>query len=292
MPNYPPPPQEYAQLRAIDGREGAEVMRAQFHAHRFAPHAHDTWAFGAVVAGAKDNAPGPIGGNIVRTGEITVLRPGQVHAGRAVGGGLCRYVMIYVPDEMLRRLAEASDCRDPDFSQRAITDGPMVDRMAGFVEATLNAQSAAPPIDPDVGIELETIIAELLLRHGRPGCPEDRAVRTNPDLRLRRARDLLHSQLDRPVTLRRLADEIGLSPYHLCRRFAEVYGLPPHRYHLVLRLRLAKNLIKAGGQLADIAQATGFADQSHLGRHFKECFGFSPGGLLWHRRSERPEHPQ
>jgi AraC-like DNA-binding protein len=43
------------------------------------------------------------------------------------------------------------------------------------------------------------------------------------------------------------------------------------------RLQRARLMIGAGGTLADIAIATGFADQSHLSRHFKKAFGVTPG---------------
>jgi AraC-like DNA-binding protein len=43
------------------------------------------------------------------------------------------------------------------------------------------------------------------------------------------------------------------------------------------RLDRAKRLIRAGTTLAEVAVASGFADQSHLTRHFKKAYGLSPG---------------
>ncbi|HAI28126.1 MAG TPA: AraC family transcriptional regulator, partial [Thalassospira sp.] len=36
-------------------------------------------------------------------------------------------------------------------------------------------------------------------------------------------------------------------------------------------------MIKSGETLADIASSAGFADQSHLNRHFIRAFGLTPG---------------
>ncbi|MBO6581032.1 MAG: AraC family transcriptional regulator, partial [Thalassospira sp.] len=40
---------------------------------------------------------------------------------------------------------------------------------------------------------------------------------------------------------------------------------------------LIRTGIKSGDTLADIASAAGFADQSHLNRHFVRAFGLTPG---------------
>ncbi|WP_244128655.1 helix-turn-helix domain-containing protein [Burkholderia gladioli] len=106
-----------------------------------------------------------------------------------------------------------------------------------------------------------------------------------PDVRLRRAADYLRSFHDRNVSLEQLAGEASLSVAELGRRFTAAYGLSPHRYQLVLRLVEAKRRLLAGEPLPEVAAATGFADQSHMGRHFKAMFGMTPGTLAARRRA-------
>jgi AraC-like DNA-binding protein len=43
------------------------------------------------------------------------------------------------------------------------------------------------------------------------------------------------------------------------------------------RLNKARDLLRAGQTIADVAFEMGFADQSHLGRWFKRAFGITPG---------------
>jgi AraC family transcriptional regulator len=83
----------------------------------------------------------------------------------------------------------------------------------------------------------------------------------------------------REITLSELAATVHLSPFHLARRFKQTTGVSPHQYLIDMRVNAARALLDAGsGQrsLAEIAAAVGFADQSHLTRHFKRRFGITP----------------
>ena len=53
--------------------------------------------------------------------------------------------------------------------------------------------------------------------------------------------------------------------------------MSPHRYQVGRRLARAQKMIAEGATLSDAAAATGFADQSHLTRHFSARFGLTPG---------------
>ena len=88
------------------------------------------------------------------------------------------------------------------------------------------------------------------------------------------------AHLDANMSLDDLAMITGLSRFHLLRVFRAATGLPPHTYFNHMRLRRAKRLLFDGASIADAAAATGFADQSHLNRHFKAMWGVSPGAFI------------
>ena len=52
--------------------------------------------------------------------------------------------------------------------------------------------------------------------------------------------------------------------------------MPPHAYHLRLRLAFAVELLSNGLSVATVANQRGFADQSHLSRKFKAVYGLTP----------------
>lgn len=98
---------------------------------------------------------------------------------------------------------------------------------------------------------------------------------------LQRVRDYVHAHLSEEITLEALAALVHLSPYHFARKFKAATGLPPYQYVLQCRVEQAKTLLVAGKHsISEVAQAVGFASQSHLTRHIKNAFGVTPGALL------------
>ncbi len=72
---------------------------------------------------------------------------------------------------------------------------------------------------------------------------------------------------------------------HLVRTFHQHVGIPPHEYMVQLRLERARSMLATGAPAAEAAHHAGFADQSHLHRHFKRVIGVTPGK---YRKGEAP----
>ncbi len=79
-----------------------------------------------------------------------------------------------------------------------------------------------------------------------------------------------------PLTLEQVAAAAGLGRFHLLRAFARRFGLTPHAWLLRRRVNHAKTLLRAGVAPAEAILASGFADQSHLGLHFRRLVGLTP----------------
>jgi AraC-like DNA-binding protein len=97
------------------------------------------------------------------------------------------------------------------------------------------------------------------------------------DSAIRAARDLLDADETGRVTLTELAAAAAVSPATLVRRFVAETGLTPHRYLVSRRVDRAKALLARGLPVAEAAVLAGFADQSHLHRHFTSAVGVTPG---------------
>ena len=98
----------------------------------------------------------------------------------------------------------------------------------------------------------------------------------------RRALEIIAANLSGDVSLHDLAAECRLSMGHFSRAFRQSTGMPPHRWLLHRRIEAATEMMNGTRlSLADIAAATGFADQSHFTQVFKRQKGATPG--TWRR---------
>jgi len=104
---------------------------------------------------------------------------------------------------------------------------------------------------------------------------------------VRRVEELLAARFAEDLTLRDLASEAGLSPWHLSRGFGRLVGVPLHRYRAGLRLRAALERVLDGARdLTSLALELGFHDHSHFTRAFRREFGMTPSAL----RAEGARH--
>ncbi|HET7696901.1 MAG TPA: helix-turn-helix domain-containing protein [Vicinamibacterales bacterium] len=77
-----------------------------------------------------------------------------------------------------------------------------------------------------------------------------------------------------------VAADAGLSLRQLERRFLTDVGLPPKSFARLVRLQAALRRIGEGRPLAEIAQACGYYDQSHMTRDFGRLAETSPAAWL------------
>ena len=133
---------------------------------------------------------------------------------------------------------------------------------------------------PTTRLEREYLLAEWLRRViERSGLvrPSRAPLSVRDDRALRLASDYLAEHLVANVGLDELASAAGIGKFRLIRLLRERTGLPPHALHVAHRIRRARLLLENGTPAAAVAAATGFADQSHLHRHFRRGLGVSPG---------------
>jgi AraC family transcriptional regulator len=91
---------------------------------------------------------------------------------------------------------------------------------------------------------------------------------------------LLQDEYGRRITLAELSETTRLHPSSLARGFRLETGVTIGDYLNRIRVQHACRLIAQHNMpLAEIADACGFADQSHMTRVFKSITGIAPGGL-------------
>lgn len=110
-------------------------------------------------------------------------------------------------------------------------------------------------------------IRESLAREGR--------FRFDP--RIRRALDIMGSDLSSPFSVDGLARACGLSASRLTHLFRDQVGASPQRFSERCRLNRAAELLRHGGMaIGEIAQEVGFDNAFYFSNRFRKAFGKSP----------------
>ena len=95
----------------------------------------------------------------------------------------------------------------------------------------------------------------------------------------------IDEHLDERLSLNELAAKAGLSVWRFCVVFRQHAGVSPRRYIWGQRMQKVQSLLADGESPASAALMTGFYDQSHLCRHFKNTCGMTPGQYIGRHRS-------
>jgi AraC-like DNA-binding protein len=221
---------------------------------------------------------------LVRPGQLVAWDPSRPHSGAAVDGRpwSSRLMMVEVADlEQLASDTESDVLSDVAFPEPVLSDA---DLATTFVRLHAALEAPVTRLEQDERLAawlLSVIERASAVRASRP------ALAPRDDRALRRACDYLADRPERNVGLDELAAAAGTGKFRLIRLFRQRTGLPPHALQVAHRVRAARRLLEAGETIAAAAAATGFADQSHLHRHFQRSVGVPPGA---YQRRFLPRH--
>ncbi|MFA5589609.1 MAG: AraC family transcriptional regulator [Lysobacteraceae bacterium] len=89
--------------------------------------------------------------------------------------------------------------------------------------------------------------------------------------------DYLLEHIDQPLRMEALARRAGLSQAQFDRRVKKIFQLSAGQYVIKARIDQATRLLRGTTlPIADIAQQSGFSDQSAFSRQFRQVTGFTP----------------
>lgn len=252
----------------VEGQPALEQVMHHRPGQEWAPHWHEDWSIGAVLAGRCRFS---LGGrrHTASAGDLLAIAPGAVHTcGLDAGaGGDTRVVMVYAPLPWLAARGVAmprGSAREPMPALAA--------EAQGLCDSGDDSGSA--------GAAAWLRRAASALAGGASLLPGD------PDPSGRAARQVL-AALQRAAAGGEHAPDIGglardcaLSREHFHRVATRWLGLSPGEYLRAARMARARRLLLDGASIAQAAQACGFADQAHLTRWFSRHFGYTPGALV------------
>ncbi|SNZ20447.1 AraC-type DNA-binding protein [Cohaesibacter gelatinilyticus] len=259
-------------VEAAPYQPGIHRIEAFFSGDAYAPHRHDTYSIGYTIHGIQSFSYR--GARTASTaGRVMVLHPDEVHDGGAGSDEGFHYKMLYI-DPSLIRAALGDGASTLPFVKEAILTDP---RLFHAIQTAF--ADMAIELEPTALDEIAVLLADGLLAN-------DQSVKRSSgsliDLKaIKRAKDYLEANLERPVTSDELETVSGQDRFSLARQFRKALGTSPYRYQMLRRLDLARAEIQKGNSLVNASIMAGFSDQPHMSRHFKSTFGISPG--QWQR---------
>ena len=257
---------------ALDGMLFSRGMRMT---HPYPRHWHEELHLCAYTSGSGYLA---YRGNsyLVAEGEFVVTPPGEVHENWVDGESGVSFCGVYMDGSAFGRVSRQIAGREltipvlPDFFVR---DKLVRER---FLAMHLAVERGGSRLEQDE--LLLKFMHAFLSRCSAEGAVEAPAAYER--FAVRRARDYIEANFDESISLAQLGELTALSPFYLHRVFCEEIGMPPHAYQTQVRINRAKEMLRQRHSLAAIAASTGFADQSHLTRHFQRLVGVTPGRFL------------
>jgi len=121
------------------------------------------------------------------------------------------------------------------------------------------------------------VASRLLACHSSLAPPATASVEGLSGSRLKRVLSFIEEELAGDLSLERTASVAGVGVSHFKAQFRKAVGIPVHQYVIQRRVEKARNLLSQDGlSMAAVAQAAGFAHQSHMARHMRRILGASP----------------
>lgn len=88
--------------------------------------------------------------------------------------------------------------------------------------------------------------------------------------------DYMDKNFAEPISLDDLSRISGLNKYTLLRSLTRQRGVTPYQYLETIRIGYAKKLLEQGVTPIEAAGQSGFSDQSHFSKYFKNFIGLTP----------------
>jgi AraC family transcriptional regulator len=188
-------------------------------------------------------------------------------------------LVFYADPKLLQKVATENDCLNLD----RIELRPILQARDPQIEA-ISTLFRTEMYNDELGGELyaESLANVFLLHLLRNYCTLPHTLRSDAKgglstPKLQQAIGYIQANLDQKLSLEAIAQQLNLSVYYFCELFTRSMGISPYKYVLQQRVERAKQLLKDKEKaISDVALECGFANQTHLNRHFRKFTDMTP----------------
>ena len=235
----------------------------------YARHTHDTFSIGAITGGVSTywNRRSK---ETVGAGSVVVINPEDAHACNPAAGQPWSYRMFYVDVAWLTGLQhQLGFSRNADFRAFSTTSTTALFAGLNRLYDTLTCAHAD-------GMQKESAAIGFFMGMQQALDPAPVPL-VDANGKLLRAAEFISDNCTRLLSLDDICAAAGLSPAYLIRAFKGQFGMTPHAYLINRRVQYGQARLKRGAPIADAALDSGFADQAHFQRAFKQHVAATPG---------------
>ncbi|WP_025691893.1 AraC family transcriptional regulator [Paenibacillus zanthoxyli] len=237
---------------------GITALSASLTDFTYKKHSHKEYAAGVTLRGIQEyNLDGNL--QLSYQNGVMLFNPEQAHDGMAHDEAGLDYVMLYIEPQLLLEVIEKKEI--VRFSTPIVYDYGLEQKILSLSNAILSEKD-------------EALCSELLLSL------TDSLIQTNlsteykkDNALIRKAMDMLHSNLETVLKLDEICKELNLSKFQFIRLFKAHTGISPYQYFLNCKIERAKQLIEKNGDIYSAVAECGFVDLTHLNKHFKSVYG-------------------
>ena len=231
---------------------------------------HEKHVFAAVKRGVF-SYHGRLGHSLLHSGALLLGNQGCCYSCRHShsDGDQCFALQL---DDLL--YSEIAATQTGDMNYRFLTAALPLSR--DVYKATVELELALKASDKLQQDEAVLAFVEIALR--RMSQADSNAIISSKDAqRITNVIGFVEEHICDVLTLDKLANRVGLSPYHFLRVFKHHVGMTPHQFILQKRLKLAVDfLLTTKLPIIEVAMSSGFGDLSTFNKTFKAQIGKTP----------------
>lgn len=240
------------------------------------PHFHDEYQIGFVSEGAIENTYRKRK-VLVTPQKLYIIQPGEIHAEDLVKAQTLRFCFAFInPQQLSQSVDEMTDGKqvNVDFNHLLVTNNLLNNQLVENTDLFFSAvQYTSSSLEYETRFLnwLTSVLANCSTSKlaFKPLGNEPKAVEA--------VKVYLADNFAQPTPLALLADVASLSKFHLLRSFVKETGMTIHDYQTQLKICKAKELLKKGKPIVDVALELGFFDQAHFSKCFKRFTSQTPG---------------
>ncbi|OEF27738.1 AraC family transcriptional regulator [Vibrio rumoiensis] len=232
-------------------------------------HTHDEFSIGVVDSGVSEYF-NQNNIHLIRAGTTVIVNPNEVHSCNPKKGTSWSYKMLYVCPKWLAHVQgmvlNESNHEFIPFQQNHTNSTVVFQQFQNLVDILIQDNSKLAVEEASITF-FSNLFSFINTRN------LDFEV-SKP--KLLNAYHYISDNCHKALSIKDIAEYSYISEFHLIHSFRKEFGITPHAVQLVMRVNLAKSLLKEGQSIASIATDLGFVDQSHFYRNFKKIVAATP----------------